>query len=262
MNKPVLLLIPGLLNTPAVFDRLRTHLDPAIDLRIASVHTQASLAAMAADAWALLADLPAQQPVVIAGFSMGGYVAWQMLANAVDGADGANGANGAYGAGAPRPVQGLALINTSARADTPEGLLNREKAITAMATDFDKFVDGLCRLALTPAGHADAVLLAEVQALMRCVGPVAASAQTRALLQRPDRRPWLPTLRLACQVVGGADDAITLPAWSQEMADLIPGARLALLPGMGHMLPLERPAELAALLHSLLQRVSPAIPTA
>ena len=250
MNKPVLLLIPGLLNTPAVFDRLRTHLDPVIDLRIASVHTQASLAAMAADAWALLADVPAQQPVVIAGFSMGGYVAWQMLADAVD------------GAGAPRPVQGLALINTSARADTPEGLLNREKAITAMATDFDKFVDGLCRLALTPAGHADAVLLAEVQALMHRVGPVAATAQTRALMQRPDRRPWLPTLRLACQVVGGADDAITLPAWSQEMADLIPGARLTLLPGMGHMLPLERPAELAALLHSLLQRVSPAIPTA
>lgn len=253
MNKPVLLLIPGLLNTPAVFDRLRTHLDPVIDLRIASVHTQASLAAMAADAWALLADVPAQQPVVIAGFSMGGYVAWQMLADAVDGAD---------AAGAPRPVQGLALINTSARADTPEGLLKREKAITAMATDFDKFVDGLCRLALTPAGHADAVLLAEVRALMHRVGPVAATAQTRALLQRPDRRPWLPTLRLACQVVGGADDAITLPAWSQEMADLIPGARLALLPGMGHMLPLERPAELAALLHSLLQRVSPATPTA
>ena len=246
MNKPVLLLIPGLLNTPAVFDRLRTHLDPVIDLRIASVHTQASLAAMAADAWALLADVPAQQPVVIAGFSMGGYVAWQMLAD---------------GAGAPRAVQGLALINTSARGDTPEGLLNREKAIAAMVTDFDKFVDGLCRFALTPAGHADAVLLAEVQALMHRVGPVAATAQTRALMQRPDRRPWLPTLRLACQVVGGADDAITLPAWSQEMADLIPGARLTLLPGMGHMLPLERPAELAALLHGLLQRVSPATPT-
>ena len=56
-------------------------------------------------------------------------------------------------------------------------------------------------------------------------------------------------------MVGGADDAITLPAWSQEMAELIPGARLTLLPGMGHMLPLERPAELAAALHDLLLRV-------
>ena len=244
--KPMLLLIPGLLTTPAVFDRLRAHLDPALDLRIASVHSQASLAAMAADAWALLADVPAQQPVVIAGFSMGGYVAWQMLA---DGAD---------GAGAPRPVQGLALINTSARADTPDGLANREKAITAMASDFETFIAGLCRFALTPAGHADAALLAEVKAIMRRVGPAAGIAQTRALMQRPDRRSWLPTLQLACQVVGGADDAITLPAWSQEMADLIPGARLSLLPGMGHMLPLERPAELAALLHELLQRVQAA----
>lgn len=241
--KPVLLLIPGLLTTPAVFDRLRAHLDPALDLRIASVHSQASLAAMAADAWALLADVPAQQPVVIAGFSMGGYVAWQMLADAAD------------GAGAPRAVQGLALINTSARADTPEGLVNREKAITAMASDFEAFIAGLCRFALTPAGHADAALLAEVKAIMQRVGPAAGIAQTRALMQRPDRRSWLPTLQLACQVVGGADDAITLPAWSQEMADLIPGARLSLLPGMGHMLPLERPAELAALLHELLQRV-------
>ena len=235
--KPVLLLIPGLLNTPAVFDRLRAQLDPAIDLRIATVHTQASLGAMAADAWAQLADVPARQPVVIGGFSMGGYVAWHMLADA------------------PRPVQGLALINTSARADTPEGLANREKAIAAMASDFGKFVDGLCRFALTPAGHADAALLAEVKAVMHSVGPAAATAQTRALMQRPDRRPWLPTLQLACQVVGGADDAITLPAWSQEMAELIPGAHLTLLPGMGHMLPLERPAALAESLHALLQRV-------
>ncbi len=235
---PVLMLIPGLLNTPAVFDRLRAHIDPAIDLRIATVHTQASLAAMAADAWALLADVMPQQPVLIGGFSMGGYVAWQMLADA------------------PRAVQGLALINTSARADTPEGLANREKAIASMARDFEAFIDGLCRLALTPAGFADAALLAEVKAVMRSVGPAAATAQTRALMQRPDRRPGLPTLRLACQVVGGADDAITLPAWSQEMADLIPGARLTLLPGMGHMLPLERPAALAEALHGLLQRVA------
>lgn len=240
---PVLLLIPGLLNTPAVFDRLRARLDPTIALRIATVHTQASLGAMAADAWAQLADVPAQRPVVIGGFSMGGYVAWQMLADA------------------PRAVQGLALINTSARADTADGLANREKAMAAMAADFGKFVDGLCRFALTPAGHADAVLLAEVQAIMHRVGPVAATAQTRALMQRPDRRPGLPALRLACQVVGGADDAITLPAWSQEMAELIPHAQLALLPGMGHMLPLERPAELATLLHGLLQRVQDATPT-
>ena len=243
MNPPVLLLIPGLLNTPKVFDRLRAHIDPAIDLRIASVHTQASLAAMAADAWALLADVSPQQPVVLAGFSMGGYVAWQMLLDRP---------------GPPRAVQGLALINTSARADTPEGLAKREKAIAALARDFEGFIDGLCRLALTPAGFADAALLAEVKAVMRSVGPAAATAQTRALMQRPDRRPGLPTLRLACQVVGGADDAITLPAWSQEMADLISGAGLTLLPGMGHMLPLERPAALAAALHGLLQRVAQA----
>ena len=237
---PLLLLIPGLLNTPAVFDRLRAHLDPAVDVRIASVHTQASLGAMAADAWASLADVPAKRPLVIGGFSMGGYVAWQMLADS---------------AAAPRAVQGLALINTSARADTPEGLIRREQAMAAMAADFDRFVSGLCRFALTPAGHADAALLAEVSAIMHSVGPVAATAQTRALMQRPDRRASLPALRLACQVVGGADDAITPPAWSQEMADLIPGARLALLPGMGHMLPLERPAELAALLRGLLRQV-------
>ena len=242
---PLLLLIPGLLNTPAVFDRLRAHLDPAVDVRIASVHTQASLGAMAADAWASLADVPAQRPLVIGGFSMGGYVAWQMLADS---------------AAAPRAVQGLALINTSARADTPEGLARREQAIAAMAADFSRFVDGLCRLALTPAGHADTALLAEVQAIMHRVGPVAASAQIHALMQRPDRRPGLPALQLACLVVGGADDAITLPAWSQEMAELIPNAQLAMLPGMGHMLPLERPAELATLLQGLLQRVQDATP--
>ena len=63
--KPVLLLIPGMFNPPAVFDGLLPHLTDAFEVRVASVTTQSSMAEMAEDAWALVADvLPPRRLVV------------------------------------------------------------------------------------------------------------------------------------------------------------------------------------------------------
>ena len=236
--KPVLLLIPGLMNTVQVFDGARARLDPALDVRVANVQTQASIGAMAHDAWARVADVPAAQPLVIAGFSMGGYVALQMLAEP------------------QRAVQGLGLICTSARADTAESQALRERAIAAMERDFGRYVGSLGSFLVTPAGQADTTLMATIRDHMLAVGAPTTIRQQRAAAAREDRRSMLATLHLAAHVIGASDDPVTPPDLSRELAVGIPGARLTVVEGVGHLLPYERPAELATALSELIARVA------
>ena len=66
---PLLLLIPGMLNTVDIWKPVLPFLRGA-DVRVADVRTQSSMADMAADAWRLVDSSPA--PVVLCGYSMGG----------------------------------------------------------------------------------------------------------------------------------------------------------------------------------------------
>lgn len=236
--KPVLLLIPGLLNSARVFDGVRAGLDPQLDVRVADVQTQSSLDTMALDAWGSLADVPAAQPLVVAGYSMGGYVALQMLSTP------------------RRQVQGLALICTSARADTPEGQTLRERAIGAMERDFGRYVGALLGFLVTPQRQADAALMARIRDDMLAVGAATAIRQHRAVALREDRRALLPQLDLIAHVIAAGADPVTPPALSSELAAAIPGAQLTLVDAVGHLLPFERPAEVAACLSDLVSRVT------
>jgi pimeloyl-ACP methyl ester carboxylesterase len=245
-HSATLLLIPGLLNTPAVYDRLLRHLrdlpwpgGAAPRCVVADVREPASIPAMASHAWTRVADVPAEAPLLIAGFSMGGYVALHMLADP------------------RRPVQGLALVCTSARPDTPEGAAVRERAIAAIERDFDRYVGTLVSFLLTPTGLEDKALVAEVRADMAAVGPVAAARQHRAAAARTDQREFVRQLALPVQVVGGSADKVTPPALSQELAALMPGAELELIESAGHLVPFEHPARLAAQLRRLVHRLAP-----
>ncbi|MFM8768288.1 MAG: alpha/beta fold hydrolase, partial [Rubrivivax sp.] len=84
---PVLMLIPGMTNTPRVWSRVRAHLQAeargAVEVRVTDVRASVDIPAMAAAAWRELQDVPTQRPLAVAGFSMGGYVALQMLATAL-----------------------------------------------------------------------------------------------------------------------------------------------------------------------------------
>ena len=107
--KPVLLLIPGMFNTGAIWDAVTPHLQDRADVRIANVLQQDSMDAMAEDAWAQVADVPPGTPRVVCGFSMGGYVAIELLARQ------------------PDRFQGLGLIDSAGGIETSESLVLREK---------------------------------------------------------------------------------------------------------------------------------------
>ena len=232
--KPVLLLIPGMLNTAAVWREVVPLLAPRFDVRIADVQTQSSIAEMARDAWARVADVPPGVPVRVCGFSMGGYVAIEMIA------------------GQGRRVDGLVLLDTSARPETAEGAALREKTIAAIGRDFDKVTAGVAQFATDDARHADEPWMAALRTLLREVGPEAAIRQNRAIVGRADHREALAALRIPVRVVCGRSDRITPPELSQELAALMPSARLEWIEGAGHMTPLEAPAQVAAAIGSLL----------
>ena len=232
--KPVVLLIPGMLNTTAVWARVAAELRDAAEVRIADVLTQSSIADMARDAWAALADVAPTTPIVLCGFSMGGYVAIEMVAQPA------------------RAVAGLLLLATSARPESPEGEVARSKTIAAFERNFAKVVENMLAFSTHPDHHQDAELFDTLRAIMLPVGGETAARQTRAVATRSDHRAALAALKLPTRVLCGREDKVTPPALSQELADLIPGAQLEWLAQSGHMAPVEQAHDVAGAIRQLL----------
>ncbi len=234
--KPVVLLIPGMLNTAAIWDRVVPLLQDAADVRIVNVQTQSSIAAMARNAWSALADLAPATPVVVCGFSMGGYVAIEMVAQP------------------KHAINGLVLLDTSARPESPEGEVTRAKTIAAFERNFAQVVENMLAFSTHPDHHQDAELFAKLRAIMMPVGGEAVVRQIRAVAGRADHRAQLTTLAIPTRVVCGREDKVTPPELSRELADLIPGAQLEWLAQSGHMTPVEQPDSVAHAIRALLSQ--------
>ncbi len=217
--KPVLMLIPGMLNDARVWSGVMAALADHADVRIANVTAQSSIAVMADDAWSLIEDVPDSVSCLLAGFSMGGYVAIEMLAQ-------------------PRRAwRAAALLSTSAEPETSEGAAGREKAIVALRDDFAQTVQTIARRG---CHSSDPALQERLRQMMLDVGSEVAVRQTRAIMGRGDHREALAALKLPVRVLCGRHDRITPPALSQALADLIPQANLQLVEDAGHMLPCEQ----------------------
>lgn len=238
--KPVVLLIPGMLNDARVWSDVTALLGERCTVRIADVATGTSIAELVDAAWDQVADAPADAPLVLAGFSMGGYVAIEMLARP------------------RRALHGALLLATSARPETTESRAVRAKTIEAYRADFPKTVDRFIQWGTDNAGPA---LAEALRRMMLDVGAATAIRQSQAVMARADHRPALQALALPVRVLCGTADRVTPPALSQELAQLIPGARLQLIDASGHMLPCEQPQAVANALRELLGQPCKAIQT-
>ena len=223
-----------MLNTPAVWDSVVSLLSNEADLRIANVQTQSSITDMANDAWQLLADVAETTPVVVCGFSMGGYVAIEMVAQPA------------------RTIDGLLLLDTSPRPESPEGEIARAKTIAAFERNFAKVVENMLPFSTHSGNHQNTEVFDALRAVMLPIGGETAVRQTRAVAGRADHRAKLAALTIPTRIVCGREDRMTPPELSQELADLIPGAQLEWLEKSGHMAPVEQPREVADAIRSLL----------
>ena len=224
--KPVLLLIPGMLCDERIWQAVSPLVGEDVDLRIADVSVGATISALAEAAWDAISDVGPQRPVFLAGFSLGGYVAIEMVVHQ------------------KRPVAGVALISTSARPETAEGRQIREKTNAAMRTNFSKVIDGLVQWGMYQPPEPVAT---GFRAMCQEQGSEVGVRQNAAIAQRADHRAALGRLSLPVILLCGQQDKITPPELTEEMMRLIPSAQYHLIEDAGHMLPLEQPEAVAGI---------------
>lgn len=174
-------------------------------------------------------DVPS---AVVAGLSMGGYVALAVARRA------------------PARLAGLVLADTRATADTLEGRAARDRMLTILERDGP---DGVAREMLPKlTGVTSQRNQPDLHDAIRqiIVGNTAdgIAAAIRAMKERPDSSALLPAISCPTTVICGTEDVITAPTESESMHRAIPGARLALLPNAGHLANLENPEAFTAAL--------------
>ncbi len=226
-----LVLIPGLLCTRALYEPQIAALGARVQVQVAD-HTAADT--MAGLAAAILERAPRR--FALAGLSMGGYIAFEIMRQA------------------PERVERLALIDTSARADAPEQSENRRRLV-ALAEKKGVVVPAREMFPkLVAPSRADDELLREVFLEMAEVTGVKGFAnQQAAIMGRADSRPTLGQITCPTLVLVGEDDQLTPPEMAREMAQGIAGSRLAIIPGSGHLSTLEEPDAVSAELEAWLE---------
>lgn len=219
-----LVLLPGLLCDAALWRPQIDALSDIADMSVADVSRDSSIAGMAARALAA-----APQRFALAGLSMGGYVAQEIMRTE------------------PDRVTRLALLDTSSRADSEEQASRRRGLIElASKGKFKGVTPRLLPYLIHPDRMEDTALTGIVMAMAEHVGRDAFLRQQKAILSRIDGRDRLAEIACPTLVLCGRQDSLTPLKVSEEMADRIPGARLVIVEDCGHLSTLERPESVNA----------------
>jgi pimeloyl-ACP methyl ester carboxylesterase len=214
-----LVLVPGLLCSARLYAAQIAALWPFGAITVADHRRDTTMSGIATS---ILSDAPRR--FALAGLSMGGYVAFDMLRLA------------------PERIIKLALLDTSARPDTAEQSAGREKFIDmAQAGKLDDVVDTLTPRFLHRNRNNDEALKRIVREMATDTGVEAFVRQQRAIMSRMDSRPLLGSIRCSTLVLVGDGDELTPPELAKEICSGIPGARLVVVPNCGHLSTIERP---------------------
>jgi len=221
-----LVLLPGLLNTRRLYQRQIADLADLAEASVPELWRHESIGAMAE---ATLEMAP--ERFALAGFSMGGYVAFEILRRA------------------PERVTHLALMDTQATPDTPQATARRKGFIEQTRLGRFHGVQPSLLPQIVHREHLDDQSI--IQPILEMAAEVGADGFCRsqtAMIARPDSRPLLVGIKQPTLVLVGRQDMATPLARAQEMATDISHSQLVVLDECGHMSPLEKPAEVSAAL--------------
>lgn len=228
-DRQKLVLVTGLVCDQALWANQVRDLGDLADPVLPPVRDESTMQEMAA---AALAAAP--ERFALAGFSMGGYVALEMLRQA------------------PDRITRLAVLDTSARADDEAKAAGRARAIEACERgEFAQVIEGMISILLHP-DRQQAPLADFVRAMAARVGSDAFVRRHRAMMTRTDARDLLRGTNVPILVVCGRQDAMSPVGHHEEMAELAPRGRLSVLEHCGHMAPLEQPQAVNALMREWL----------
>jgi pimeloyl-ACP methyl ester carboxylesterase len=225
------LILPGLLEDADAFEHQLSALREIATCAVADLTRGETIAELAAQA---MQEAPAGALCVI-GHSMGGYVALEIARRW------------------PERLERLALLNTHARPDSPESTENRRRLMALAEKDFPAVIDTLTPKLFTLAHQEEIGMTGTFSEMALGVGKEAFARQERAIIGRVDSRPHLGRIGVPTLVVAGREDQLMPLEWLEELARGIPGARLEVIEGSGHMSSLEKPEEVARLLRRWLE---------
>lgn len=174
---------------------------------------------------------------VVIGFSMGGYVAREIVRQI------------------PDRVSALVLIATSARGgDMLQSKRVVSSAVERGAASFRGISSSAVKTALHPKNHSRADLLARIQSMGERLGGEVFVRQSN--LVRSDERATLGDVRCPTLVIAGEHDMLRSNDEALEMVTGIASAELVTVSGVGHMVPLEDPQQLTEVILAWLDEVS------
>jgi pimeloyl-ACP methyl ester carboxylesterase len=224
---PRLVLIPGLLSDAAVWQPVADALASRLPIVIADVSMGESLSAMAGK---ILSENPG--PLYVAGHSMGGRIALEMVRQASE------------------RIEKLALLDTGVH-PPKEGEQGPRQVLVDLA-----FTHGMNALAdkwLPPMVHrdrqSDPELMGSLRAMVLRADPVQHERQIRALLGRADAEPLLSQIACPVLLAVGRQDAWSPLSQHEKMLARLPDARLVVIEDAGHFAPFERPQATAEALN-------------
>src|SRR5437899_992770 len=225
-NTMPILLVPGLVSSPRIFAPVAPALWRFGPVTVANHIRDASMGAIARR---ILAEAPPR--FALAGHSMGGYIAFEIMRQA------------------PDRVAKLALINTQARSDSPEAIERRRGMMArARSGQYHAVLEELFPGFVHPSRHGDASLRQLIHDMGDDVGVDGFIRQQTAVIGRVDSRPFLAWIKCPTLVLTGDEDNTIPNSLSKEMADGIHGAKLVILPNCGHLPQPEQPEATAAAL--------------
>jgi len=226
-SRQPLVLIPGLLCDALMWQPQVAALADIAECWIADHTRSDTMGKVATD---VLDQAPFPE-FALAGLSMGGYVALEILRRA------------------RRRVRRLALLDTSARADTPEQSQSRRGFISlAERGRFRGVTNALLPMLVHPSRVGDPQLVTTIKTMAKNTGQEAFIREERAIMSRTDGLPILGGIACPTLVLCGRQDALTPLERHEEMARTIPGSKLEIIEDCGHLSTLERPAEVNAAL--------------
>lgn len=214
-----LVLLPGMMCDARVFSSQIAAFSAGLTITVAPVTGGDRIEEIASR---LLDGLPRR--FALAGHSMGGIVAMELLRRA------------------PDRISRIALMNTYSLAETPQAAADMEPIIIKLkAGQLDEAVKALIPPDTLAPGASRASVMAQLQEMARAIGPEGIIRQIRAVQRRRDYQAVLRKTRQPTLVLCGEHDRLTPVKRHELMAGLIEGAHLEVVAGAGHMPGLEQP---------------------
>jgi len=212
--------VPGMLCTAEVFAPQIAALWPYGPVTVASTLEGDSLAAIASN---ILASAPPR--FALCGISMGGYISLEILRQA------------------PHRITKLALLDTSADPEPPEGAVQRRALVArARIEDFRTLLEKVLPPILLHPNHQSDPALIEINVRMAFqVGVKGMARQQEAIISRADSRPILAGISVPTLILVGDRDVLTPPEKSEALAAKISNSRLVIVRECAHASTLEQP---------------------